>query len=422
MIVERTVLPSGIRVVTTTRPDMRSLEIGAWIGTGARDEPGSIAGVSHFIEHLLFKGTARRSAFEIARVFDAVGGDLNAFTTHENTVVHARVLDADLDLAVDVIADMTREALLAPGDVDSERNVVLEEIAMHEDSPEDSVYDLFHEVLWPGHPLGRRVQGEPDTVRAVTRDQLVEWYGAHWRPEALVFAVAGSAEHARIADLVARAYADAPAAGERPARAQDPPATRSGLIVRERDIEQAHVVWGTQGIPRTDDRRWALGVMNTVLGGGMSSRLFQEVREQRGLAYSISSGHQGYTDTGVFTIYAGCSPERTTDVLAIVREEVARVARDGITDEELERAIGQIRGGILVSLDEIGSLMIHVGRGEVQEGRVLPIEEMVRRVEAVTLDDVRAIAREVLTGQPWALALLGPAIEADLSPFTGEAA
>lgn len=419
----RSILPSGIRVVTEARPGLRSVEVGAWLGTGSRDEPAGMAGVTHFLEHLVFKGTRRRSAFEIARAFDAVGGDLNGFTTHEFTCLHARTMDDDVALAVDVISDMLRDALLAPDDVESERNVVLEEIAMHEDSPEDLVFDLFHETLWAPHPLGRRVQGDPATVRAMSRDAVEAWYRGTWSPDRLVVAAAGAVEHERVVDLVVRAFEGAPPAPAAPLRPDDGvPPVRGALCVRERDIEQAHVVYGTEGIPRRDPRRWALGVLNAVLGGGMSSRLFQEIRERRGLAYSISSGHQGYAETGVFSIYAGVSPERARDVLGIVREEVDTVVREGISPEELRRAVGQIRGSMLVSLDENGPLMVQLGRSELMEGEVLTAEEMIRRVEAVTLDDVRAVASDVLAGRAWALAILGPAGESDLSEFAGEAA
>jgi len=418
---ERTVLPSGVRVVTEQMPGQRSVSVGAWVGVGSRDEQAEVGGATHFLEHLLFKGTPSRSALEIAQAFDAVGGDINAFTTREFTCFHSRTLDEDLGLAMDTIADLVQHATLDPADVESERSVVLEEIAMHEDTPDDIVFDVFHETLWPAHPLGRRVQGFPATVAEMSRDQIASFFHGHYTGDNIVVAASGSVEHTQIVDLVSKEFGDRRA--PKPLRtAGEAPSVTGTLAVHEREIEQAHVVYGTAGIPRTDDRRWALGLFNVALGGGMSSRLFQEIREKRGLAYAVSSGHQGYAETGLFNIYAGCSTENVHEVMSIVRDELGRMLDEGITEEELARAAGHIKGTLVLSMEEPGALMSHLGKSELCYGRILTVEEMIAKVDAVTLDEVREVARAVLASSPWSLVVLGPAFDADISGFVGAAA
>lgn len=415
----RTTLPSGVRVVTERLEAQRSVALGAWVAVGSRNEPDRLAGATHFLEHLLFKGTPTRSALRIAQDFDAIGGDINAFTTQEYTCFHARVAAADGPLAVETIADMLQHSLLSPQDVESERNVVLEEIASHEDSPDDVVYDQFHRSLWPGHPLGRPVEGLADAVRAMTRDDIAGFLSAYYVPRAIVVSAAGDVEHDAFVELVHQAFDDLT---ERPLPDVVPPPRANGaLSVTERALEQAYVVYGTEGITRGDDRRWALWVLNTALGGGMSSRLFQTIREQRGLAYNVSSGHHGYRDTGAFNVFAGCRPDRVAEVLRIARDEVDGVVADGISDEEYARALGHVRGVLVLSFDEPGAVMSHLGRSELLFDRIMTVDEMVARVEAVTMEDVRAVAREVLTG-PWTLAVLGARMEASFERFAGEAA
>ena len=418
---DRTVLPSGVRVVSERLLGQRSVSIGAWVGTGSRDESKELNGATHFLEHLLFKGTPTRSALQIAQTFDAVGGDINAFTTREFTCFHARTLAGDLPLAMDTIADLVQHATLAPDDVEAERSVVLEEIAMHEDTPDDIVFDVFHETIWPDHPLGRRVQGVPDTVAAMSRDAIAGFFHDYYAPDNIVVAASGDIEHEHLLDLVQKAFARN--GRPRPARTTGTrPEVTGALVVHERDIEQAHLVYGTQGIARSDERRWALGLLNVALGGGMSSRLFQEIREKRGLAYAISSGHLGYAETGAFDIYAGCSTENVAEVLSIIREQLGAVATSGITDEELARAAGHVRGSLVLSMEEPGASMSHLGKSELLLGEILTVEEMIARVESVTLDDVLGVAKAVLASSPWSLVVLGPALAADVSGFVGAAA
>jgi predicted Zn-dependent peptidase len=414
---ERSELPSGIRVVSEVVPGQRSVSFGVWVAAGSRDEASERSGVSHFIEHLVFKGTPSRSALAIAESFDAVGGDLNAYTTKEFTCFHARALGEDLPLCADTIADMVRNASLEPADVEAERSVVLEEIAMHEDTPDDIVFDVFCEEFWPEHPLGRRVQGTTETIEAVPREVVFDHYRAHYATAGIVVAAAGAVDHAELVSLVTRAFGDSPVPRGRARRATAPPHARPALVVRERDIEQAHIVYGAPGIAREDERRWALGVLNIAFGGGMSSRLFQEIRERRGLAYSVSSGNQGYAETGIYSVYAGCGPENARDVLDIVRAQIDDVVARGITDDELERAKGHLRGSLLLSLDEPGALMTHLGKSELLSDEILSADEMMRRIDEVGAGDVRAVAADVLGSNAWALTVLGPAPDADLGGF-----
>lgn len=407
MTFERTVLPSGVRVVTQPVAGQRTASIGVWSPVGSRGEPAPLAGVGHFLEHLVFKGTSRRSALAIAQQFDAVGGDLNAFTGRDHTCFYARVLGEDASEAIDTIADMVRNATLANDDVEAERGVVLEEISLHEDTPDDLVFDLFSEALWPEHGLGRRVEGYAETVAAMTRDDLLSTYRSQYGE--IVVAAAGNVEHARVVDWCEDAFG----AGQAWSGPTGDVASAVGaLTVRRRDVEQAHIVYGVPGIPRNDARRWALAVLNVALGGGMSSRLFQEIRERQGLAYAVSSDHQGFAETGLFTIYAGCSPNNVGEVLRRARAIVDEVASEGIHESELERAVGHLRGSILMSLDEPGALMSHLGRGELLYGEVLSGADLIARLTAVTLEDVREVAGALFC-VPWSLAVLGPKIDDD---------
>ncbi len=409
MEIQRTDLDSGIRILTEPMPSVRSVTLGAWVGVGSRDEPTELGGVTHWLEHLLFKGTATRTARDIAVMFDQVGGDLNAFTTKEFTCFYARTLDADTGMSVDVIADMLQRSLVREEDVISERQVVLEEIAMHEDQPDDAVHDIFLETLWGQHPLGRRVLGSTETISAMTRDEIAAYWKLHYKPGNLVIAAAGSLDHDRIVEAVEKAFRDAPASPQRGIRSgEESPTVRPGLSVVRRPTEQAHLVYGTGAISRTDPRRWALGVLNIVLGGGMSSRLFQEVRERRGWVYSIYSMHSSFADTGTFDVYAGTAPERATDVLALVADEIDAVVADGLTEEEIERGKGHLKGSLVLSLEDTSGRMTRLGKGELCHGEILTPDEVVARIDAVTPDDVSSIAGDLFAGQPWSLAVIGP--------------
>ncbi|MEU4499517.1 insulinase family protein [Streptomyces sp. NBC_00210] len=411
--VRRTVLPGGLRVVTETLPSVRSATFGIWANVGSRDETPSLGGATHYLEHLLFKGTHKRSALDISSAIDAVGGEMNAFTAKEYTCYYARVLDTDLPLAIDVVCDMLTGSLILQEDVDAERGVILEEIAMTEDDPGDCVHDLFAHTMFGDTPLGRPVLGTVDTVNALTADRVRRFYKKHYDPTHLVVAAAGNIDHATVVRQVRTAFEKAGALSRTDA-APTPPRdghrslrTAGRVELLNRKTEQAHVVLGMPGLARTDDRRWALGVLNTALGGGMSSRLFQEVREKRGLAYSVYSYTSGFADTGLFGVYAGCRPSQVHDVLKICRDELDRVATDGLSDEEIGRAVGQLSGSTVLGLEDTGALMNRIGKSELCWGAQMSVDDMLAQIAAVTPDEVRAVAGEVL-GQRPSLSVIGP--------------
>ena len=413
--VRRTVLPGGLRVITEALPHVRSAAFGIWAGVGSRDEDPTHAGATHYLEHLLFKGTRQRTALEISAAIDAVGGELNAFTGKEYTCYYARVLDADLPLAIDVLSDMVTSSLITAKDVDAERGVILEEIAMNDDDPSDTVHEAFVSQLFGDTPLGRPILGTVDSINAITQPQIAEHYQARYTPDNLVVAAAGNLDHDELAAHVQRAFGPALADGRAPAapRLTGPltgvpeAADGTGIRLVSRPLEQANLVLGCAGVRRTDDRRFALGVLNAALGGGMSSRLFQEVREKRGLAYSVYSFSTQHADSGIWGIYAGCLPSKADEVLSICRDEVAKVIAHGLTDAELDRGKGQLRGSMVLGLEDPSSRMSRLGKSELVYPRLEPVDEILAAIESVSHDDVRAVAGEIL-GQPQVLAVVGP--------------
>jgi len=399
-------------------PTVRSVAFGIWVGVGSRDEAPGLAGASHFLEHLLFKGTKRRGALEIAAVMDAVGGEMNAFTAKEYTCYYARVLDADLPLAVDVVSDMVTSSLITPDDFESERGVILEEIAMHDDAPDDIVHDAFARAIFGDHPLGRPVLGTVESISEVSRASVHGYYRRRYKPSQIVVAVAGNLDHAKVVRLVRKAFGEVLSGDVDPAAprgGRSGPKVVGGVHVTRRPTEQANLVLGTGGLARADERRFALGVLNNALGGGMSSRLFQEVRERRGLAYSVYSYHSQYADTGLFGIYAGCAPSRVDEVLSLCREQLDAVAHGGITAEEIARGKGQLKGSLVLGLEDTASRMHRLGKGELVYGEQLTVDEVIGRIDAVTADDVAEVAYEVLAQGQRGLAVIGPFDGADFS-------
>jgi predicted Zn-dependent peptidase len=417
--VRKTVLPGGLRVVTEFLPAVRSVALGIWVGVGSRDEDVSHAGATHYLEHLLFKGTKKRTALDISAEMDAVGGEMNAFTAKEYTCYYARVLDADLPLAIDVLSDMVTSSLVSAKDVDAERGVVLEEIAMNEDDPGDSVHEAFTTQLFGDTPLGRPILGTVESINAITREQIHEHYVARYTPPHLVIAAAGNLDHDAVVAGVRAAFGHVlpDFAGATPAAPRlrgsgglwdgYGPAAGTGVKLVSRSIEQANLVLGCEGLARTDDRRFTLAVLNAALGGGMSSRLFQEIREKRGLAYSVYSFASQHADTGMWGIYAGCLPSKADEVLSICAAEVAKVVAEGFSDAELERGKGQVRGGIVLGLEDPSSRMTRLGKSELVYSSLEPVDDVLAAIDRVTHDDIRAIAAEVLT-RPKALAVVGP--------------
>jgi predicted Zn-dependent peptidase len=413
--IRTTQLDSGLRVVTEAMPGLRSVAVGFWVGTGSRDEPDDLAGASHFLEHLLFKGTERRGAAEIAEAVESVGGDMNAFTGQELTAFYVRVPDHRLPLAVDILSGIVWSPALRPADVDAERQVILEEIRMRDDTPDDLVHDLFASAVFPGHPIGREVTGGPSTIAAMTRDAIADFHGAHYHPSNVVVAVAGNLDHDDVVALVDAATIGAP--GERPPRVHHPgePGPAPTAVVED-DLEQVHLVLGMRALRRDDPDRYAFGVLNQVLGGGMSSRLFQEVREQRGLAYSVYSYRAAFEETGAFGIYAGTAPERVDELLAVLDAQLARIQADGgVSPRELESAKGHLTGSLALSLESSISRMHRIGRNELLLGEVPTLDEVVRECEAVAAEDVGRVVDRVFRDRPRTIAAVGPVTDAVLA-------
>jgi predicted Zn-dependent peptidase len=402
----RTRCASGLRVVTEALPELRSVTLGAWVGSGARDEQGADWGASHFLEHLLFKGTGRRSAREIAESIESVGGEMNAFTTHEQTVFYVRVPDVQLEPAFDVLADVLWNPAFRLDDVESERRVILEEIGMRDDTPDDLVHDLFASAIFPDHPLGREVLGSDASIAAMTRDNIAAYHAAHYRPSNVVFAAAGNLTHEAVLELVDARFPSAD--GVRPARPRPDAAAAQPLVVMNRDTEQTHVVTGVRAPAALDPDRYALTVVNQVLGGGMSSRLFQEIRETRGLAYSVFSYHASFDDTGYLAVYAGTAPEHVPETLAVIDAELDRLVKEGLSDSEIAAAKGHLIGSLAMSLETSASRMRRLGRSELIEGEIPSLEELVARVDAVTPDDVARVVDRVFADAPRTLAVVGP--------------
>lgn len=406
----RSTLPGGLRVVTEYVPSVRSASIGVWVGVGSRDEGRSVAGAAHFLEHLLFKSTPTRTAVDIAQAVDAVGGELNAFTAREHTCYYAHVLDTDLELAVDIVADVVLRGSCAADDVEIERDVVLEEIAMRDDDPEDTLGDVFLSAMFGEHPVGRPVIGSVESISAMTRAQLHSFHIRRYIPERMVVAVAGNVDHDEVVALVREHF------GPRLVRGRSPVAPRKGtgrvtgqptLRMVNRDAEQTHLSIGVRTPGRHWEHRWALSVLNTVLGGGLSSRLFQEVRETRGLAYSVYSTVDTFSDSGALSIYAGCQPERFDEVVKVTAKVLEMVARDGITEAECRIAKGSMRGGLVLGLEDSGSRMHRIGRSELNYGQHRSIAYTLDKIDQVTLEEVNAVARQLLT-RPYGAAILGP--------------
>ena len=411
--VRRTVLRGGLRVVTEHVPGVRSAAVGVFVGVGSRDETPALNGASHFLEHLLFKGTETRSAMDISSALDAVGGEFNAYTAREYTCYHARVLDEDFPIAVDVLGDMLTASLITPDDVEAEREVILDEIAMHDDDPDDVVHNLFAAKAWHGSPLSRPIAGTAESIRALSRRQVDRYYRSRYVAPAMTVAVAGNVEHRDVVRRVAKAFsrrdflADEDARPLPPRLSVAPRATKAGDVRTSRAFEQVNLVLGMRGLTRSDQRRYSLGVLNAAFGGGSSSRLFQEVREHRGLAYSVYSFATSYSDAGMVGVSAGSLPSKAEEVLAVVRTELARVVGSGLTQDELDRGRGQMRGGLVLSLEDTGSRMNRLGEVELFQERLLSLDEVLGRLEAVTLDDVNALAADLFS-RPETLAVVGP--------------
>ncbi len=405
---QRTVLPSGLTVLTESMPDRRSVSVGAWLRNGARDEPREWLGISHFIEHMMFKGTERRDARAIAASLESLGGHLDAFTAREQVCYYARALSEHLESVVDVLADLLSRPRFAAEDVTREKSVVKEEILACEDNPEDKAGELLNEQIWGDHSLGRPILGTLETLDPIGRDALCAYYASRYRGEDVIIAGAGGLDHDRLVELVARHFAT-PAGESRPLSETPPPFTPTVQHVVRDDLQQLYVELATRAVPYQHQDRDPLVVLNTLLGGGMSSRLFQSVREDAGLAYSVFSGLDFHRDSGLLSVHMGVAPERGREALALVRAELEKLAAEGPGEAEVEDTRSQLRGSVIIGLESVTNHMYHLANEELYSDRYTTPEEQVARIDAVTMDQVRDVARRYLVTGKFAVCVLGPA-------------
>jgi len=402
---QATRLANGVRVLSERLPDLTSTTVGIWVENGSRYERAEQAGISHFLEHLFFKGTARRTAAQIAQEIDAVGGVLNAFTGKEYTCYYAKVLREHLPLALDLLADIFTQSTFAAEEIERERSVIVQEISQVEDTPDDYVHELFNLAFWPGHPLSRPIAGTAETVSRFARDDFLRFLEARYRPDRVLIAAAGALGHDDLLAVADRHFGVL--AGSAARVDGGPPEPRAGVSVHEKRLEQVHLCLGTPGIAQADADRYAAHLVNLALGGGMSSRLFQEIRERRGKAYTVYSFLSSYCDAGYTGVYVGTSAEWTREVVEVIRGELARVVRDGLAPDELLRAKNQMKGSLLLGLETSDSRMSRIAKNEIYFGRDVPLEEVAAGIDAVTNDDVLRISRRLFRPEALALTVLG---------------
>ena len=407
-MVVREVLDNGLRLITETMPHVRSVTLGVWLMRGSRHEADERSGIAHFVEHMLFKGTDTRTAEDIAQAIDSIGGQLDAFTAKEYASYYIKVLDEHLPLAVDLLADIVLRPAFAADELEREKKVILEEIKMVEDTPDDLVHEVFTQHFWEGHPLARPILGSPETVEAFTADTLREYFRDAYVAPNMIIAAAGNLDHAKLRDLLARAFDALPEDGE--ALGDTVPRVSPQVITRTKDLEQSHVCLGTNSYPQSHDDRYVSYILNTVLGGSMSSRLFQNVREKRGLAYAVFSGLSAYRDAGNITIYAGCANEAVSQVIDLCVEELRVLKRQSVGDAELRRAKDHLKGSLMLSLENTSSRMSHLARQEIYFDRHFGLDETLAGIERVSTSDLQRVARDLFADGSLAATVLGPSV------------
>ncbi len=406
-MIRRESFENGLCLLTESMPDVRSVSLGVWLKRGSRHEPASLNGISHFIEHLVFKGTERRTAREIALAMDSVGGQMDAFTSKEYTCFYAKVLDEHVSTAVELLSDIVRRPRFDPAELERERQVIVEEIRMVEDTPEELVYDLFSSHFYDGHPLGRPIQGTEQTVGTLDRNRLLDFFHKVYLPQNLLIVAAGNLRHSRLARLVGEAFAAMTSRDGHPPRTR-PPRVRGGVAVREKkDLEQLHLLLGLPAFPENFAGRYALFTLNALLGGTMSSRLFQKIREERGLAYTVYSAVNAFLDTGVLMVYAATSPSRAREVLGLVLQELAELRDKGPTPQELDVAREHLKGSLMLSLESTSSRMSNLARQEIYFGRQFTLGEVLAGLDAVTVESVHDVSRQLFRNGRLALAAVG---------------
>jgi predicted Zn-dependent peptidase len=395
--------------VTEAMPHVRSVSIGVWLTRGSRHESGARSGIAHFVEHMLFKGTENRSAEDIAQEVDSIGGHLDAFTSKEYAGYYIKVLDEHLPKAVDLLADLVRRPRFLPEDIEKEKKVILEEIKMVEDTPDDLVHEILTEHYWRGHPLGRPILGIPATVEALSEKALTSYFADTYVASNFIVSAAGNLNHEQVAGLIGEAFGGVKVAGS-PVNGSGP-AEGGGVVIREKDLEQSHIALAVPGYPQSHDDRFATYVLNTVFGGSMSSRLFQNIREKRGLAYAVFSGLTAYHDAGMLTVYAGCAADTVGEVIDLVVEEMRAMKRESITPAELRRSKDHLKGSLMLSLESTSSRMTHLARQDIYFDRHDTLDETLARIEAVTVDDVQRVASRLFSNGSLGVTVLGPSTE-----------
>ncbi len=405
-------LSNGIRVVSETLPKVRSVSIGVWVKVGSRDEPAEIGGASHFIEHMFFKGTKKRTARDIATEIDSLGGEMNAFTSQETTTYYVKVLDEHLAVAIDILADILLGSKFDPADMEKERKVILEEIKGVEDTPDDYIHELFTATVWPDSPLGRPILGTRETIRALKHTDILSYIENNYGPKEIIISVAGNFEHDRLIDLLEKAFGKLKRNAAQ--KKEVAPTFTHALSVRKKQLEQVQVCLGCGGIPYTHEDRFVILALNTVLGNSMSSRLFQEVREQNALAYSIYSYVTAYRDTGLLTIYAGTDPANAVQAIQLIVKELRKIKDDGITVAEETRVKNQIKGNLVLSLESSNSHMSRIARQEIYFGKYLSVDEVIKGVDNVTPEHILRLSRQLFTPENLSLSILGPLAKSDL--------
>lgn len=402
----KTIPNNGIRIVTRRMPHARSVSMGVWVNVGARDERPEESGLSHFIEHMIFKGTKKRSALEIAKQFDAIGGQCNAFTSKENTCYHSKVMDTHLDTMVDLLSDIFLNSVFDAREVERERQVILQEIKMLEDQPDEHVHVLLAQATWQGHPLGRSILGSPETVAGFDSAIIRKYFTRAYQPQRIVISAAGNIEHKAFAELATRAFEVVRNEDNFPKRT--PPTTDRVVAAHPKNLEQVHICLGTKGVPATDPRRYSCSVLNVILGGNMSSRLFQEIRERRGLAYAVYSFLSLYSDTGVSGVYVAVDKANTEEVLELIMKEMRQIKEEPVENSELRNAKEYLKGGIYLGAESTESQMTRLAHNEIHFGRQVSLQEVEDNIEKVTAEDIVELAEDMFQNESLSLTLLGP--------------
>ena len=404
--VSKTVLSNGIRILTKKMPHIRSVSMGVWVNVGARDEKSQENGLSHLIEHMLFKGTAKRSAFQIAKEFDAIGGQTNAFTAMENTCYHARVMDTHVETMVDILSDILLNSRFDARDIEKERPVILQEIRMVEGSPDDYVHVLSGQNFWGDHPLGRSILGTPANIMRFDADMIKQFFKRCYHPHQIVISGAGNLEHDHFVDLVAESFEGISEGRPLPPRAEATGHAR--VLMHQRDLEQAHICLATNGLSLTHPERYTFSLMNTIFGGNMSSRLFQTIREQKGLAYAVYSFIASHYDTGMFGIYAAVDPKHALEATALILKEMEQLATDRIAPQELQSAKEYTKGNILLAAESADNQMVRLAQNEIHFNAYIPLQKVVDEINAVTEEDIAQLAHALFADKKIAVTMLGP--------------